>query len=153
MNRFLKASLLLCFFCVCGAAAVLSHRMREQLPPPLPRELFSVVNEQLAALRLDDFRSAYRHAATGVQQKFTLPQYERMARVHHDTIARAHRVEFGDVLIRGSSAAVQVLFFAGDGSARAFRYSLVREDYSWKIAGVEELEYYSRNERLIGVHI
>jgi hypothetical protein len=153
MNRIAKATLLFCFFCVCGAAFVVSHRMRERLPAPLPRELFSVVHEQVVAFRADDFRSAYRYAATGLQQKFTLPQFERMARSEYDAVVRAQRVEFGGVKIRGSSAYVQVFFVAGNGSVRAFTYSLVREEQGWKISGVEELEHYQPNERLTGLHV
>ena len=80
MNRLAKASLLLFFFSLCGVALFITHRVRERAPAPAPHELFAVVNDQLAAFRAADFPSAYRQAATGVQQKFTLPQFEAMVR-------------------------------------------------------------------------
>jgi hypothetical protein len=153
MTRFAKASLLLCFFCVCAAALVRSHWTRELLPPPIPRELFSVVNAQLRAVRSDDFRSAYRHAASGVQQQLSLPQFERRAREDYKPIAEAHRVEFGDVTAEGGQAIVQVFFFAADGSVRAFAYRMVQENEVWKISGVQELGQRLPHKRLSGLHI
>jgi hypothetical protein len=94
MSRIAKASLLLFFFSLCGSAFVVTHQLRERVPPPLPRDLFAVVNDQVTALRASDYVSAYRHAATGVQQKFTLPQFERMARHSYGALER-QRIEFG----------------------------------------------------------
>ncbi len=80
MSHAAKASLLLFFLTLCGAATFLTHYVREHKTAPAPRELFTVVNDQLTALRAEDYSSAYRHAASGVQQKFTLPQFETMVR-------------------------------------------------------------------------
>ena len=114
----------------------------------MPHDLFAVVNHQLSAFRADDFLSAYRQAATGVQQKFTLPQFEAMVRRDYAEMASAQRVEFGSVKVEGGVALVQVFLFAGDGSARVFLYSLIEEDGRWKIGEVEELNRYRPNERL-----
>ncbi|MFN2507670.1 MAG: DUF4864 domain-containing protein [Chthoniobacterales bacterium] len=153
MTRPAKASLLLFFFSLCGVAFVVTHHVRERIAVPAPHELFAVVNEQLAAFRSADFPSAYRQATSGVQQKFTLPQFESMVRRNYAEITQSHRVEFGSVKVEGGTALVQVFFFAEDGSVRAFLYSLVSEDDRWKVGGVEEIGPQNRRKRLAGMHV
>jgi hypothetical protein len=153
MNRFAKASLLLFFFSLCGVALVVSHHLRERVPTPAPHELFAVVNDQLSAFRAADFPSAYRYAATGVQQKFTLPQFEAMVRTSYAEMARVQRVEFGTVKMEAETALVQVFLFGEDGSARVFLYSLLAEDGRWKIGGVEELDRFQPNQQFAGTHV
>jgi hypothetical protein len=153
MNRIAKASLLLFFFSLCGSAFVVTHHLREHTPAPLPRELFTVVNDQLTALRASDYVSAYRHAATGVQQQFTLPQFEAMARQNYADMARGYRVEFGSAKVEGAAAFVQVFFISTDGSVRSFLYSLTAERKLWKISDVQELSIYPITSRLSGLHV
>lgn len=153
MNRFTKAALLLFFFSLCGVAFFITARVREHVVAPVPSELFAVVNQQLAAFRADDFTSAYRQASIGVQHKFTLSQFEAMVRRNYAEMADAQRVEFGSVRAEGSTALVQVFFFAGDGSARAFIYSLSAEDGGWKVGGVEEISRYRPNQQVKGTSV
>lgn len=152
MSRLAKASLLLFFFSLCGAAFVVAHRVEQRRPAPAPHELFAVVNDQLAAFRASDFPSAYRRAATGVQQKFTVPQFETMVRRNYGSMLHAHRVEFGSVEVEGGSAFVQVFFFGGNGVVTGFLYSLTAEGNSWKIESVEELPGYRSSRPLTGSH-
>ena len=152
MTRIIKAALLLFFFSLCGAALFVTHQLRERVPAPPPRELFAVVNDQLTALRAADYVSAYRHAATGVQQKFTLPQFERMARHSYGAIDR-HRIEFGSAKVDGNAASVQVFFISPDGSVRSFLYSLAAENKLWKISGVHEVPVHSTKAPLAGLHV
>ncbi|MEP6821875.1 MAG: DUF4864 domain-containing protein [Chthoniobacterales bacterium] len=153
MNRFTKATLLLFFFSLCGVAFLITARLRDHVVAPAPHELFAVVNDQLAAFRADDFTSAYRQASTGVQHKFTLPQFEAMVRRNYAEMANAQRVEFGSVRTEGSTALVQVFFFAGDGSARVFLYSLIAEDGGWKVGGVEEISRFRPNQQVTGTYV
>ena len=139
MTALAKASLLTFFFSLCGAAFIVTHQMREQVPPPVPHALFAVVNDQLSAVRAADYPSAYRYAASGMQQKFTLPQFERMVRRNYAHMAAARRVEFGSVRVERGSATLEVFFFTRDGSVRTFLYSLTAENDSWKISGVKEV--------------
>lgn len=150
MTRPVKASLLFFLFLICGSAFVVTHQLRRRLPAPVPRELFAIVNQQLVAFRTADFQSAYRHAATGVQQKFTLAQFETMVRRNYPEMTRAHRVEFGLVTVQGGNALVQVFFIREDGAVRSFIYSLTNEDAVWRIDGVEELKSYRRDQPLAG---
>ena len=151
MTRLMKAGLLLFFFSLCGAAFIVTHRVRA--PAPAPQTLFAVMNEQLAAFRAADYPGAYRYAATGVQQKFTLPQFEKMVRRNYAELTSAQRVEFGTVEVEGSNAFVQVFFFAGDGTVRLFLYNLIAEEDGWKIAGVEELSGYRKASRASGTRV
>ena len=139
MTSLAKASLLMFFFSVCGAAFIVSHYLREEAPPPAPHALFAVVNQQLTAFRAADYASAYSYAANGMQQKFTLPQFERMVRRNYAHLAEAARVEFGQVQVGRGTAIVQVFFFTRHGSVRTVVYSLTAEGDVWKISGVEEI--------------
>jgi hypothetical protein len=153
MTRVIKASLLLFFFSLCGVAFVVTYHLRQDRSAPEPHELFSVVNEQLAAMRASDFTGAYRKATSGVQQKFTLPQFEAMVRRNYAEMTAAQRVEFGAIEVQGSSAYLQVFFFDADGDARAFVYNLVAENDGWKIGGVEEWNRYRGKQRPAGTNI
>ena len=152
MSRIAKASLLLFFFSLCGVAFLVAHHLEKRRPVPVPHELFAVVNDQLAAFRVADFPGAYCRAASGVQQKFTLAQFELMVRRNYASMARAQRVEFGWAKVDGGSAAVQVFFFGDDGEVRTFLYSLVAEGAAWKIDGVEELQSHRPSATLSGTH-
>lgn len=153
MNRFAKATLLLFFFSLCGVAFLITARVRERVATPTPHELFAVVSDQLAAFRADDFGSAYRQATSGVQQKFTLPQFEAMVRRDYAEMARAQRVEFGSVRIEGSTALVEVLFVGNDGAVRIFLYSLISEREGWKVGGVEALNRYRPIQAPVGLSV
>lgn len=118
---------------------IVTHEVAQRAPTPPPRDVYSVVNSQLAAFRAADFPRAYRNASSVVQQKFSLPQFENMIRRNYSEMTQRQRVEFGFVRVEKGTAFVQVFFFAGDGSARAFLYSLVAEDQNWKIEGVERI--------------
>ena len=139
MTSLAKGALLTFFFSLCGAAFIISHQVRARTPAPVPHALFAVVNDQLSAFRAADYASAYSYAANGMQQKFTLPQFERMVRRNYAHMAEAQRVEFGDVRFEGGSATVQVFFFTRGGSMRTFLYSLTVERDVWKISGVDEV--------------
>jgi Domain of unknown function (DUF4864) len=139
MSRLAKSSLLLFFFSLCAAAIVVTHDLQQRQPPPPPRELYSIVNSQLTAFRHADFRGAYLHASSGVQQKFSPLEFEKMVRRNYGAMTRSQRVEFGLVRVEGPAAVVQVFFIGADGSEQGFLYSLVAEDGAWKIAGVEPM--------------
>jgi Domain of unknown function (DUF4864) len=139
MNRLAKISLLVFFFALCGAAIVATHLTRERTPAPAAKELYSIVNRQLFALRSDDFDSAYRHAASGVQQKFSRAQFELMIRRDFWSMTEAQRVEFGTIQVAGPAALVQVFLTTPDGTMRGFLYSFTAEGDSWKIDGVQPL--------------
>ncbi len=152
MPRLLKTSLLSSSLLLCVCAFLVADKLRSHSPPPAPHDLFAIVNQQLTAFRAADFRNAYRQAATGVQQKFTLTQFEKMIRQRYPEIMRERRIEFGLVRLEGENAFVQVFFFAADGTARSFLFSLINEEDAWKIDGVEEVGSGRWPETLTGTH-
>ena len=138
MNRLVKISLLLFFFALCGAA-IMAHFARERTPPPTAKDLYSIVDRQLSAFRAADFDSAYRHAAGGVQQKFSRSQFELMIRRDFSPMTMAERVDFGVVHVVGGAALVQVFLTTPDGVVRGFLYSFTAEADGWKIDGARPL--------------
>jgi len=153
MTRTIKASLLFFFFSLCASAILVTHQVRSHLPPPAPHDLFTVVEKQFAAFRAADYSSAYRQAASGVQQKFTIPQFETMIRHDYAHMTNARRVEFGFVQVKESTAIVQVFFFDGNGAVRSFLYNLIAEGNGWKINGVQQMESAPPGHHLAGLHI
>ncbi len=152
MTHWTKAAVLCLLLLVCGSGFVITQHLREQVPPPAPHDLFAIVNQQLVAFRASDFQAAYGQAATGVQQRFTLPQFEKMVRQRYPEMVRGHRVEFGIVKAQGATALVQVFLLGVDGTVRSFLYSFIHEEKSWKIDGVEELRAFHAGDRLAGTH-
>lgn len=139
MSNWLKISVLLFFFALCGAAIVITHSHRKEAPAPAARELYSIVNRQLAALRSDDFDSAYRHAASGVQQKFSREQFELMIRRDFSSMTEAHRIEFGTVQVAEGVAFAQVFLTTPDGARSGYLYSFTAEADGWKIDGAQPI--------------
>jgi hypothetical protein len=150
MTRTIKAALLFFFFALCASAIVVTHQVRLQVPPPAPHQLFAAVEQHVAAFRAADYSSAYRQASSGVQQKFSVPQYEAMIRRDYGDIIGAQCIEFGLVKVNGSAAIVQVFFPQQTGAVRSFLYSLIAEGDSWKINGVQPT---SSASRPAGLHI
>lgn len=139
MSRLVKTAFLLFFFALCGAATVATYRAQQRTPPPAARELYSIVNRQLAAFRTADFDGAYRQAAAGVQQKFSRAQFELMIRRDFSPMTQAQHVEFGSLDVAGGSAMVQVYLTSPDRVVRGFLYSFTAETGGWKIDGVQPL--------------
>jgi hypothetical protein len=152
MSQRLKVLLLLFFFALCGAAILGTYFAHQRLPAPAARELYSIVHRQLSALHANDFDSAYRNAASGVQQKFSRAQFELMIRRDFPSLQEAARVEFGDVEVAGGTAIARVFIIAPDGTVRAYLYSFTAEDGGWKIDGVQPLGP-QPVDRLGGLHV
>jgi Domain of unknown function (DUF4864) len=150
MTHVAKSLVLLFLFSLC-VAIIVTHNVRRAMPAPAPHELYSIVNSQLAALRASDFSRAYWNASSDVQQRFSLPQFERMVRSNYAAMTQTQRVEFGLVQVQGPSALVQVFFFASDGTAQAFLYNLVAEDGGWKIEGIERMEVPQPGQSIAGL--
>lgn len=147
-----KVSLLAFFLALCGSAMVTSHLLARRMQAPAPRELYAVVNSQLAAFRAADYPGAYARAGVLVRQKFTLAQFEDMIRHQYGTMTNARRVEFGTMQMGRRSAALQVYFFDENDFVQPYIYTLVAEAGGWKIEGVRELRSFPSGRRLAGLH-
>jgi hypothetical protein len=152
MSPRLKVACLLFFFALCGAAVLITELHRRETATPGPRELYSIVSRQLTALRADDFESAYRQAASGVQQKFSPEQFGEMIRRDFHFMTEAQAIEFGNVEVSGGSALVQVYLESPDGLTRCYVFSFTAEDGAWKIDGVQPIGP-QPVRRLPGLHI
>ena len=152
MNRLIKLGLLSSLVAVCLGAAMTIQFRHQPHRRPTERDLYSVVNRQLAAFRAADFASAYQFAALGLQQKFSRNEFERMIRHDFSSMTRAARVEFGAMRINETGALAQVFLTTADGSTRVYVYRFVAENGSWKIDGVQPLGE-RRLTRLPGVPI
>ena len=75
-----KITLLLFFFAVCGTAALVNYYWQLRAERVRPTELYSVIYNQFADFRADDFPRAYQHASSGFQQKFNLTQFADLIR-------------------------------------------------------------------------
>jgi hypothetical protein len=153
MTRTVKAALLFFFLSLCASAMLVTYQIRSRTPPPAPRELFAVVQTQLASFRVADYSSAYQQAASGLQQRFTLPQFEAMIRHACGDLTSARHIEFGFVKINGPAAVVQVFVLEEGGWERSFFYSLMAEEGSWKISGVKEMGSAPPGHHRAGLHI
>jgi hypothetical protein len=152
MSRRLKVSFLLFFFALCGAAVLITELHRRETATPGSRELYSIVSRQLTALRADDFESAYRQAASGVQQKFSPEQFEHMIRRDFPSMTKTQGIEFGNVEVSGGAALVQVYLQNPDGETRVYIFSFTAEEGAWKIDGVQPIGP-QPVRRLPGLHI
>jgi hypothetical protein len=143
-----KVGLMFFFFAVCAMAALATYKEQRQLPPARPVDLYSVVHSQFQAFRAADFPRAYQHASAGIQEKFSVGQFEQMVRIDYAAIIEAERVEFGATEVRGRHAIVQAFFVGEDGGLTPCIYSLVNEGELWKIEGARVLRRIPRGERL-----
>ncbi len=121
-----------------------------------PRELYTVVQRHLAACRSADFPLAYHAATVGVQERFSLVQFERKLRRDYQPLAAADHVEYGAVRHPRDNAAkaqVDVYFISREGEATGWTYSLVFEDNDWKIDGAEPTPGWPAGQRLGGLKV
>jgi len=134
-----KISLIMLFFAICGTAALLRHYTTPELQPPTHRELYSIVCEQLRAVRSDDYRSAYRQVSRQVQVKYPLSDFREMVQSSYPALINSFGLELGPVQIRGSRAYVEVYFTGPQHQIWPCIYTLIREGETWKIDGAQML--------------
>jgi len=137
-------------FAVCGAAILLRPLPQRRIPEPKPQALYDVVMEQLTALRVADYSSAYRHVSLSMQERFNLDDFADRVRTEHPEIARFERVEFGAITVQGRHAMMPAYFFLPSGAIALVHYTFVREDGTWKIDGSQVERRWERGHRVGG---
>jgi len=146
-----KVTVLLLFFSICVASALV-HSYRETLPDRLrPRDLYEVVMRQLKACRADNYASAYGDVSSSFQQHWSLCQFSGMMRTGYARILDAERVEFGSCEQRGRHAMVEVFFVSRDGGVFPCIYSLISEPDGWKIDGARWVKGWPPDRRIGGI--
>ena len=148
-----KVGLMLFFFGVCATAAFITYDDQGKPPPARPVDLYAVVHSQFQAFQAADFSRAYEHASAGIQEKFSVEQFEQMVRIDYAAIIEAQRVEIGATEFRGRHAIVQAYFVGEDGGLTPCIYTLVNEGELWKIEGARILRRIPRSERLDGIRV
>jgi len=141
------------FFALCSTAALVNYYLQGGAKPSTVRsaDLYEVVNLQLADFRGANFSGAYRHASSGIRQRFNIDEFAAMIRSDYAGIVRAQRVEFGFVETRGRHAIIQVFFIDATGQVTPCIYSLVSEGEGWKIDGAQVLRRWPAGARLSGI--
>ena len=145
--------------CVCSLVGTLWLLEHTWSPPPestTPQELYRVVQRHLAACRSADFPKAYHTAATEVQERFSLVQFEKKIRQDYQPVAGADHIEYGAVHhARGNArkTLVDVYFISPLGEAVGWTYVLVFEDNDWKVDHGEPIPGWPSGQRLGGLRI
>lgn len=99
-------------------------------------EVAAVVLDQLAALRVGDFASAYRHAAAGIRLQFPLEDFERMVREGYGALVGWTACDVDSVQVEDDAAVARVRIVAADGVLYGVRYELALEEGEWRVTGV-----------------
>lgn len=145
-----KLGIVLATFAVCAAAVVLRPLPARRAPEPHPQDLYTIVLQELAALRVADYSSAYRHVSLSMQERFNLDDFAEQARIERPETARFERVEFGTIAVRGRHAILPTYFFMPNGSIAVVHYTFVREEGRWKIDASRLERRWDHHHRVTG---
>lgn len=116
-------------------------------PEKVRTEVRAVVAAQLKAFQDGDYGAAYEFASAGLQQKFTVPLFERLIRRGYPALPRHTRAELGIVREAGEDrVAVVVSVYGGRGRQTDYLYLLVRQSSGWRIEGVEAVPVPTRGD-------
>jgi hypothetical protein len=128
MSRLLVALLLL----VAPAAA---HA--EDLTSADRAAIAQVIQDQIAAFRVDDAARAFAFASPAIRAKFGTPeQFLEMVRTGYFPVYRAEQVSFRDIAIENGVPVQPVEIHGADGEGVLALYLMERQpDGSWKING------------------
>ncbi len=107
---------------------------------PNPRDLYQIVELQIAALRRNDYTTAYTFAATGIRQKFPREQFREMIRSSYPQLIGDTRVSFGETRFAASVKASALVFLESNGRSASMIYLFVKENGHWKIEGVQVIK-------------
>lgn len=130
MARFAAAVLLLLLTAVPASA--------QQVSPSDKAAIAGVIQDQIAAFRVDDARRAFDYASPAIQAKFGTPEaFLNMVRSGYGQVYRAAEVTFRDLTLE-EGVPVQAVEIRGmDGTGALALYFMERQpDGSWKINGV-----------------
>ncbi|WP_438480037.1 DUF4864 domain-containing protein [Oleiharenicola lentus] len=106
-------------------------------PKKIRDEVRVVVEGQLAALREEDFATAYDYAALGIKRQFNERVFAAMIRRGYPSLLRHQAFDVG-IVRDNSQGEAQVAVTVTDALQRNtyYRYWLVEEEAGWRIAGV-----------------
>lgn len=146
-----KITLISLLLAICGSAALVHHYTRQPMEAPTHQVLYSIIYEQMQAMRAQDYGSAYQRVSSKTRDSLPLPAFRAMARTDYVALIGAQGVELGPVEMRGSRALVEVYFIGPRRQVWPCVYILVREGSNWKIERVSMLPRWPEGVRLTGV--
>lgn len=102
-------------------------------------EIRAVIEDQVAAFRVDDGARAFSHASEGIQARFGNPDnFMEMVRTGYPQVYRPRAMEFQVLQESGSLTMQEVFYFGEAGGAVVARYYMQKNaDGVWKISGVD----------------
>jgi hypothetical protein len=156
MNWLHRITWAACVFSFASTLALYEYSTRPRPERSAPQELYSVVQQHLAACRSADFLRAYHQAASAVQERVTLVEFERKLRRNYFSVAAAQHVEYGAVRHprdEAERALVDVYFISHSGEASGWTFTLLYEDGDWKVDHGEPIPGWPTGERLSGLQL
>ncbi len=119
-------------------ATALSPAIRaDELDSASAAAIRSVIENQMAAFKVDDGPAAFSFASPGIQQQFQTPEtFMAMVKTGYAPVYRPQSVEFRE-LMQAARGPVQVVHIVGpDGRAVLALYTMEQQpDGSWRIDG------------------
>lgn len=101
------------------------------------QDIQTVINDQIAAFRADDFETAFTYAAPNIRMMFLTPdRFGQMVREGYPMVHRPRTYVFEDLKDTGGSKLQSVLIEGQDGYYYVAEYDMVLTGQGWKIRGV-----------------
>ena len=104
------------------------------------KELTTVIDDQLAAFRANDYAKAFTFASSGIQGMFAPEDFEKMVRTVYPVIANSVSNTYGVMFDAGEEAVVNVRVQNASKQSIEYQYLLKKEAGAWKINGVSEVK-------------
>ena len=156
MNLLPRLTWAACAFSFASSLVLYEYATRPRPERSAPIELYSAVQQHLAACRSADFPLAYHESTTAVQEHLTLVEVERKLRREYLPVAGAQHIEYGTVRHprdQADRALVDVYFISHTGEANGWTYTLLFEEGDWKIDHGEPMPGWPVGERLSGLQL
>ena len=104
------------------------------------RQVGTVIESQLEAIRAGDFALAFTFAAKSFHDRFDAETFGIMVRNGYPKLVESVSSTVLEFKRNGDQASVLMRIAGRRGPPAFFRYELVREDRGWRIAGVSEVD-------------
>ena len=110
----------------------------QQVAPSDKVAIAGVIQDQIAAFKVDDASRAFGYASPAIQAKFGTPEeFLNMVRTGYGQVYRAAQVSFRDLVIEQGVPVQPVEIRGMDGTGVLALYFMERQpDGSWRINGV-----------------
>lgn len=128
---------LLFLIVLAGGGVAAAQPVLRYSDPETRREVRTVVEAQLAALRAGDWASAHGLTSAAFRSRVAPADFVRLFRRHYFVMLKSTRAELGLIRDDGRMARVPVRIHAG-GESAAYVFTLVREPRGWRVWRIVE---------------